>query len=150
MASLTDEPGFSEGEAVVGAGFRRHGVALAVESLVFKKEDRILLVYGLLEQSLGITGCAGVADMEAGEMGEKALDVLAVAESAVDVSADRHADDHGAEKVPGRAPAHGRHLIAQLHHGGPDIVAELDFDDRLEAVKGEADGGSDDAGLRQG
>ena len=32
-------------------------------------------------------------------------------------------------------------------HGGPDVVEELDFDDRLHAADGHADGAADDVGF---
>ena len=40
-------------------------------------------------------------------------------------------------------------LVANLVHGRPDVVEELDFDDRLHAADGVADGAADDVGLGQ-
>ena len=47
------------------------------------------------------------------------------------------------------APAHERQLIADLVHGGPDVVEELNLDHRLHAADGVADGAAHDIGLGQ-
>src|SRR5207247_10025546 len=61
----------------------------------------------------------------------------------------RDAHDHRSrEIVAGAVPQH-RHLVAYLHHGGPDVVEELDFDDRFEPPHRHADCAPDDARLRQ-
>ena len=52
------------------------------------------------------------------------------------------------ERVVG-APADQRQLVAKLMHRGPDVVEELDLDDRLQAARGHADGAADDVGLGQ-
>ncbi len=44
--------------------------------------------------------------------------------------------------------AQHRHLIAQLHHRGPDVVEELDLDDRLQPANRHADRPADDVGFR--
>ena len=67
--------------------------------------------------------------------------------AAAQVAADRHADDHRARPVVVRAVAHHRHLVANLHEAGPDVVEELDLDDRLQAAQRHADAAADDVGF---
>src|SRR5207248_846062 len=70
--------------------------------------------------------------------------------TALQVSAVGDADDGGgAERVVG-APAHRGELVAKLVIGGPDVVEELDLDDRLEPAGGEPDRPTHDVGLGQG
>ena len=52
-------------------------------------------------------------------------------------------------KCPVGAPAHDGHLVAELHHGGPDVIEELNFGHGLEAARGHADGAADDVRFRQ-
>src|SRR6202011_3385698 len=49
-----------------------------------------------------------------------------------------------------RAPSDQGQFAAQLHHGGPDIVEELDFDYRLQSAGSHAGGATDDVGLGDG
>ena len=48
-----------------------------------------------------------------------------------------------------RAPADQRQFVSQLHHGGPDVVEELDFDYWLQSARGHARGAADDIGFSQ-
>ena len=48
-----------------------------------------------------------------------------------------------------RSVAHHRHLVAQLHVAGPDVVEELNLDDRLDAAQRHADGAADDVRFRK-
>ena len=65
-------------------------------------------------------------------MGKRHLARLAVIDTAAaQIPADRRADDYGTGEVPLRPPAHVRQLVANLHHGWPDVVKELDLDHRL-------------------
>ncbi len=47
------------------------------------------------------------------------------------------------------APAHQRQFIADLVHGGPDVIEELNLDHRLHAARRVADGAAHDVGLGQ-
>jgi hypothetical protein len=49
-----------------------------------------------------------------------------------------------------RPVAHHRHLVAQLHVAWPDVIEELNFDDRLDAAQRHADGAADDVCLGRG
>src|SRR5580765_875177 len=77
-----------------------------------------------------------------------ALARLAVIRSAAaPVPADRHADDHRARRRVPRAVSQHRHLVADLHHRGPDVIEELDLDDGLELAGGHPDAAADDRGF---
>ena len=81
-------------------------------------------------------------------MGEDTLARLAVVRAAAtQVAADRHAHHDRARPLIARAVAQHRHLVANLHHRGPDVVEELNFDYRLDSAHRHADGAADDAGF---
>ena len=58
-----------------------------------------------------------------------------------------HHDRRG--EVAVGAPAEDGQLVANLHVGGPDVVEELNFHDRLEPSGGESDGPAHDIGFGQ-
>src|SRR5687768_3153825 len=66
---------------------------------------------------------------------------------AADVATVRRPDHDGRTEVAVGAPAHRRQLVAQLHVRRPDVVEELDLDDRLEAAQRETDRAADDVGF---
>ena len=45
------------------------------------------------------------------------------------------------------APAHDGEFVVDLVHGRPDVIEELNLDDRLHAADSVADGAADDVGL---
>ena len=53
----------------------------------------------------------------------------------------------GALETAVGAPAHDAEFVANLHHGRPDVVEELDFGDGLQSARGHADGAADDVGF---
>src|SRR5260370_6052273 len=65
-------------------------------------------------------------------------------------TADGHAQNGGTFEVAVGAPAKDTQLTANLHHGRPDVVEELNFGDGLEAAGGHADGAANDAGFGEG
>ena len=126
-------------------------IHLAVELLVFEEEHRVIAADGGSEQSCGVFGIGREHDAEAGNVGEVHLAALAVIDgTAVEIAADGDADDHGSGKTAVGAPAERGEFIAELHHGGPDVVKELDFDNRLETRHGHAAGATDDGGFGDG
>src|SRR3984885_1158549 len=52
--------------------------------------------------------------------------------------------------MSGGAPANGGHLVAELHHGRPNVIEELNFGNWFEAANGHADGAADDIRFGQG
>src|SRR5438132_7566475 len=70
-------------------------------------------------------------------MSENALAALGVVDGAArQVSADGNPNHTGSRKSVVRAPTNERQLVAQLHHRRPDVVEELNLDDRLYAPRG--------------
>src|SRR3954470_12940391 len=63
---------------------------------------------------------------------------------ATDISTVGGANDDRRRKIVVRPPAHCRELVAQLHVSGPDVVEELNLDDRLESTGRESNGASND------
>ena len=115
---------------------------------VLEEHDRIVATDRGSKQTGRVHGVRGIRDADAGTVREDALARLAVIRSAApQVSADRYSDDHRAGPVIPGPIAHHRHLVAHLHHGRPDVIEELNLDDRLEAARGHADAAADDAGL---
>ncbi len=85
-----------------------------------------------------------------GDMGKSAFATLRVINRATGkVAADRDADDQRRGESIVRAPANHRQFVAQLHHGGPDVIEELNFDHRLKSAGRHAGCAADDIGLGQ-
>ena len=65
------------------------------------------------------------------------------------IAADGHANHGRRSPCAVGAPAHQRQFIANLVHGRPDVVEELNLDHRLHAAHRIADGAADDVGFGQ-
>ncbi len=70
--------------------------------------------------------------------------------SARQVAADGDAHHQGTGEVAVRSPPDGGRLAAQLLHGRPDVVEELDLGARPQPAQGLSDAAADDVRLRQG
>jgi hypothetical protein len=68
--------------------------------------------------------------------------------SAADAAAARRANGHRREELPGAAIANARKLAGDLIEARVDVIRELNFGHRPQAVHTHADGGGDDAALR--
>ncbi len=64
--------------------------------------------------------------------------------SAGEIPANRNAHDDGRLESASGAPAQRGEFVAELHHGRPDVVEELNFGDRLQPANGHADRATDD------
>ncbi len=83
-------------------------------------------------------------------MRENHFAALAVIDRAAgQISANGHANHGGRLEISAGAPARGGKFVAELHHGRPDIVEELNLRDGLQSSRGHADGPADDVGFRQ-
>ena len=86
---------------------------------------------------------------QAGNVREDHFAALAVIDRAAgEIAADRDANHDGRLEMAGGAPANSGHLIAQLHHGRPDVIEKLNFGNRLQPANGHADRAADDIALR--
>src|SRR6266481_4136916 len=84
-------------------------------------------------------------------MRENRFAALAVIDRAAgEVAGDGYAQDDGAFEFAVGAPAHDAEFIADLHHGGPDVVEELNFGDGFHASGGHADCPAHDACFSEG
>ena len=116
--------------------------------LVLEEQHRIVAADRGPQQADGVDRGRRKRDADAGTVREDALARLAVVRAAAaQVPANRRADDERARKLVARPVAQHRHLVADLHHRGPDVVEELNLDDRLEPARSHPDGASDDAGF---
>ena len=61
------------------------------------------------------------------------------------IAADGYANHHRTGKTVVRAPAEIRKLAADLHHGRPDVIEELNLDHRLQPPHSHAKSAADDA-----
>src|SRR5216683_359977 len=142
---------FAEGNGVVGAGIFGAIVRLAVEMLVLEEHDGIVATDGGAQKSGNIEGGGGHDDAKTGAVRENGFAALAVINAAAgEVAADGHTQHGGRFEIAVGAPAQDAQLVANLHHGRPDVIEELDFGDGLEAAGGHADGAANDAGFREG
>src|SRR5258706_6392036 len=68
-------------------------------------------------------------------------------QTSVYIPADRNANHNRRGELVVRAPAQRGQLVADLHHGRPDVIEELNLDHRLHAAYGHADTAADDRRL---
>ena len=116
--------------------------------LVLEIEHRVVAADRRPQQARRVLRVRRERDADPRAMREDALARLAVVRrAAAQIAAGRDADDHRARERVARAVAHHRHLVAQLHHRRPDVVEELDLDDRLDAARRHADRAADDVRL---
>ena len=140
--------GLAERHHVVRAGIRRAAVGLAIEPLVFEEKDGIVAADGGAQQAGGVERVRWKHHPQPGNVGKDTLAALRVIDgSAGKVAANGHANDAGRGERVVRAPADQRQFAAQLHHGGPDVVKELDLDHRLQSALGHAGGAAHDVGF---
>ncbi len=151
VGAFAPDRGFAERDHELGSLVRALVVGLAVQVLVLEEEHRVVAADRRAQQPRRIDRVGREHDPQPGTMREDALARLAVIRRAApQVAADRHAYDRGAgERVVRPIPQH-RHLVAELHHRRPDVVEELDLDDRLQAARRHADGTPDDVRLCEG
>ena len=118
---------------------------------MLEEHDGIVAANGGAQQAGDIERGGRHHHAQARAMRENRFAALAVIHRAAGkIAADGHAQHGGRLEHAVRTPAHDAQLVANLHHGGPDVVEELNFGDGLEAARGHADGAADDAGFRQG
>ena len=123
---------------------------LAVQVLGFEKQHRVVAADRGAQQAVGVQRRGRHHHAQSRQVGKDRFARLAVIDGASrQVSANGHADDHRAGEGVVRAPAQLGQFIANLHHGRPDVVEELNFHHRLQPARGHADGAAHDAGLRQ-
>src|SRR5215469_3108486 len=83
-------------------------------------------------------------------MGEKAFNTGRMPWTSLDVSADRNSEGYWASPCAVATPTHRRDLIAQLHRGRPEIISELNLDDRLVSCNRHSTGYASNTRLRKG
>ena len=121
---------------------------LPVEVLVLAEQHRVVAADRRAQQPGRVLRVRREDDADARRVREDRDARLAVIRrAAAQVAADRHADHHRARPVVARPVAHHRQLVANLHERRPDVVEELDLDDRLQPAQRHADGAADDVGL---
>src|SRR5205814_7861386 len=121
------------------------------EVLVLGEKNAVVAADGGEQHDVRVERSAGTDDAQSGNGGEHHGPGLRMVDgTALEISAigDAH-DGGGAERVVG-TPAQRGELVAKLVIGGPDVVEELDLDDRLQPTGGEADRPTHDVGLGQG
>ena len=142
--------GLAERNHVVRSGIGRAAKGLAIKPLVLQEQHRIVAANRRAQQAVGVERIRRQHHPHARRVGEDAFAALRVIDGAAgEIAADRRpAPPRAGEGVVG-APAHQRQLIAKLVHGRPDVVEELNLDDRLQPARGHADGAAYNIGLRQ-
>ena len=107
---------------------------LPIKVLRLQEQDRVIRSQRGPEQTVGVQRRRRHHDTKAGDMGERDLAGLAVVGASTGkVAADGRSQDQRTRELPFGPPAQRRHLVADLHHGGPDVVEELDFRHGLQA-----------------
>ena len=116
-----------------------------VKPLGFEEDHRVVILDRGDQQALGIIGVRGDDHLEPGRMGETGLGRLRMGLAAKDAAARGHSDHHRAGELPGRAIAHPRRFLGDLVIGGKDVIGELDFHARPQAIGRHADRDPHDA-----
>ena len=150
VTALFYRASLAERNRKIGPGMLRTVVRLAVEMLVLEEHHRIVAADGRAQKTRDVQRRGRHHHPQAWTVGKNRFSALAVIHTAAgEVAADGHANDHRRFERPIRTPAHHAQLIANLHHGRPDVVEELDFRDGLQAAYGHPQGAPDDAGFRE-
>src|ERR1700683_1651432 len=140
----------AERDHVIRSGISRAPVSFAVQPLGFQKQYRIVAADCGAQQSSGIERVRWEDNPEPRNVREHALAALRVINCAAGkISADGDSNYDRARKSIIRTPADYRQLIANLHHGRPDVVEELNLDYRLQAALSHSRGAAHDGGLGQ-
>ncbi|MNK72771.1 hypothetical protein D3C87_922550 [compost metagenome] len=119
-----------------------------VEALGLEEDDRIIVLDGGDQQALGVIGVGRNDNLQTRNVGEQGFWRLAVRLAAEDAAAIGAADRDRRGELTARAVAHLGRFRDDLVIGRINIVGELDLDDRAQAIGAHADGGGDDAALR--
>ena len=150
VGAFTHHAGFAERDGEVRAGIFGTIVRLAVEMFMFEEQDRIIRTNGRAQQAAHIE-CGRRHDYaQARNVGENHFAALAMIDSpAGKISADGDPHHDRRLEITSGAPANGGQFVAQLHHGRPDVIEELNFGDWFQSAGGHADRASDNIRLRQ-
>ena len=125
-------------------------VGLAVKMLMLEEHDRVVAADRRAQKARDVERAGRHHHAKTRAMGENRFAALAVIHApAGEVAADGYTQHHRRFERPIRTPAHHTQLIANLHHGRPNVVEELDFRDRLQAAGGHADRAAHDARLSE-
>src|SRR5208283_480646 len=150
LLTFFDKTGFAKGDGEIRAGIFGAGVGLAVKMFVFEEHHGIVAADRSTQQTGNIESGGRHDDAQAGAMGKDGFAALAVIDGAPgEVATNGHANDHGALESAVRAPAKNAELIANLHHGGPDVIEELNFGDGFQTASGHADCAANDSSFGQ-
>src|SRR5208283_164137 len=151
LFAFLDQAGFAERNGEIRAGVFGAIVGLAIEMFVLEEHHRIVAANGGAQKTGDIQRGGRHDHAQAGAMRKDGFAALTVINGAAgEIAADGHANDGGAFEGTVGAPTKDAEFIANLHHGGPDVIEELDFRDGLQASGGHADGAAYDAGFRDG
>ena len=125
-------------------------VRFAIQPLVFEEHHGIVATNSRPQKTAGVQSVRRQHHPQSRKMREDHFAALAMVNgAAVQISADRDAHHQRSAESVMRAPAQRGKLSAQLHHGRPNIVEELDLDHRFHPALGQANGAADNARFRQ-
>ena len=140
----------AERNRVIRTGIYRTSERLAIKPLVLEKEHGVIAADGGSQEAGRVKRIRRHDNADARGMREDAFATLRVVNrSTRQVAADGDPNNHRAAEGAIRSPAQNAEFIAHLVHGRPDVIKELNFDDRLEAAGRHADGATDDIRLGQ-
>ncbi len=144
-AAFSDNARFAERNGEIRARIFGAVVGLAVEMFVLEEHDGIVAANGGAKKAGDVERGGRHNDAQAGAVREDRFAALAVVHgSAGEIATDGDANHGGTLEIAIGAPTHDAKFIANLHHGGPDVIEELDFGDWLQSASGHADGAAND------
>src|SRR5579863_10480438 len=123
VCTLAHHASFTERNCEISAGVLRAIVRLAIEMLVLEEQHRIIGANGSAEQTAHVQSRGRHYHSQPGDMREGDFSTLAVINRAAgQVAANGDAHDDWSLEMPRGTPAEDCDLVAQLHHGRPDVV----------------------------
>src|SRR5271154_3758937 len=133
VRALSRDPRFAERHGIVGTGVSRAVVRLAVKMLVLEEHYWVVRAYRRPQQAAKIERRRRHHHSQPRNVGENYFAALAVINPATgQITADGHADHRRAFEMSSGPPSQVRQLVAELHHGRPDVIEKLYLRHRLE------------------
>ena len=144
VGAFADHPGDADRLGVVVLG---HDALGGVEALALDEQDGVVRPDRRLQQPLGVGGRRRVDDVQAGDVGEDALQRLRVLAAVALAGADRGADDERDLDLRAGHVVPLAGLVRDLVRGHQGEVHVHQFDDRAQPDHRGADAGPADAGF---
>ena len=146
VAAFTGDARLAQRHNVI---FRRNFfLDAAIEILVLKEDDGIIVADSRFDQTLGVVGSSRTHHFQAGRVHKPHFRILGVKGAAVHIAAAGAANDQGRRCSP--AVVSFSNHVDDLVESAADEIHELELGHRTHAGERGAESGADDGGFRDG